>query len=74
MAPPSVPLLSERCIPPASLYDEPVSLDHAGLTPPLILKPSVACGLPQSHGMALVTAPGGDVVVAALQVRGKVER
>jgi hypothetical protein len=34
----------------------------------------VACGLPQSHGMALVTAPGGDVVVAALQVRGKVER
>eukprot|EP00967_Tisochrysis_lutea_P032876 scaffold38934_cov18-Tisochrysis_lutea.AAC.1 len=38
-----------------------------GLTPPLILKPSVACGLPESHGMALVTAPGGEVVEKALR-------
>lgn len=40
---------------------------HAGLAPPLILKPSVACGLPQSHHMAMVTAPGGHAVAAALQ-------
>lgn len=42
-------------------------LKAAGLTPPLILKPSVACGLPESHGMALVTAPGGEVVEKALR-------
>ncbi|KAF5827354.1 inositol 1, 3, 4-trisphosphate 5/6-kinase-domain-containing protein [Dunaliella salina] len=49
----------------ASAIDE--DMRAAGLTPPLILKPSVACGLPDSHSMALITTPGGKVVADALQ-------
>jgi hypothetical protein len=39
--------------------DTAADLDSAGLHPPLVLKPRVACGVPEAHQMALIFAPDG---------------